>query len=153
MRRKDTLGTGVSSWENLKSYTVFSTKYSSIKKIGFFVSTIIFIVGFICSRAPSVPPAVVGVFLGLFLISIFIDSIWLDQYDDRIYIADRDIIIKAKGITKKYHWTDIDYVAQRPNNEIMIEFIDQSNVVLKNVHNIEELIVALNHHINGANGE
>lgn len=150
-KKDKSIGTVVSDIENLRNYRLFKGKYAVLKKINLFLAVIIFVAGFICSRNDAIPVPVSICLYVLFLVCLIGGETWIGHYDDRVYVSERDVIFQTKGIMKRYPWFVIKKTTLLSNG-VMIEFIDNSQMILRNINEVDELMLTLNKHIDQREG-
>ena len=152
-KKKARLGKPIHSWRELRSYQCFVTPWFRLRK-SLNLLRLIVILAYAAWHFTASPPTVMYVIvLVAFFASTFLDIFCFDNWDQRVYISDRDVVIKADSLTLTYRWAHIQQIQGMSENALLITFIDGSTVILKGMTAVDELIAEMNHRVHPEYGE
>ena len=152
-KKKDRLGKPINSYRELRSYQCFVTPWYRLRK-SLALLRLVVILAFAAWHFTASPPTYMYVIvLVAFFASIFLDTFCFDSRDQRTYISDRDLVIKADFIMLRYQWSHIEHIQVLPENGICITFIDGSTATLKGMIDADELLSEINRHIPDTSSE
>ena len=124
------LGESINSVKELKSYRRFVTPWYRLRNIFFFLRMFIILAFAPWHFFASPPTSMYGIVLSAFLVSLFLDMFYFDYRDQRVYISDRDVVIKDKSLMLRYRWVHIKHALMLPDNGLHITFIDESEAII-----------------------
>lgn len=141
------LGESINSVKELKSYRRFVTPWYRLRNIFFFLRMFMILAFAPWHFFASPPTSMYGIVLSAFLASLFLDMFCFDYRDQRVYISDRDVVIKDKSLMLRYRWAHIKHALMLPDNGLHITFTDESEATLKGMIDADELLSEINRHI------
>ena len=146
-KKTNQLGEILSGERTLKSYRRFITPYYFIRKAKVIIQYGASLAGVLLAAFLSPPTAVYVALLAVYFACLICDIVWLDLRDQRVYIDESEIVLKAGVALIQYQWAHIESFRQLPDNAIMMTFVNGSQATLKGLKSTDALIPLLKNHI------